>query len=236
MDEFMSNTLALAARLQADAKFAIVRISNHKAAPIEKYISNIAVIFLITPLLLCALLMSGCAGGGAHAQMAEDVEFKIDPAIKTIYIETFNSSVAPLEDLGPRLEARFAQAGYQVLNQAVAPCYHLVLDVVDFSHVWRHSNYAVPSAGIGLGIGLGSWGPLSLGVGVGIGAALNYLLADDQGHYVMAAFLRISASGRSLLETAIVSGAKESDLNFQQGYEQTRDAIIDCIVELFVKE
>jgi hypothetical protein len=205
----------------------------------KKYINNTMMILLIAPWILCALSLYGCAGAGGQAQMAADAtKFKLDPAVKTIYIETFNSSVAPLEDLGARLEARFAQAGYQVVKQGAAPGYHLVLDVVDFSHVWRHSSYVVPSAGIGIGVGLGSWGPLSLGLGVGVGAALNYLLADDQGHYVMAAFLRIATRypDRSLLETTIVSGAKESDLNFQQGYEQTRDAIIDCILELFTTE
>ena len=186
--------------------------------------------------IFCLLLVCGCAGAGLSTKVQMSDDIMIPPsADKTIFIETHNTSIAPLDNLGNLLSERFAQQGFVVLSDIKQAHYYLQLDVVEFGYFNETTQMPiVPYIGVGVGTG---WGPVGIGMGVGIGTILGSLFDDQRSHYTMAAYVRIEeqvAGAESIMhESSLVSGASQDDINFEQGYTFTRDAMIEKIMALF---
>ena len=192
------------------------------------------------PLLLAlCLLLGGCASSGLSTgvQMSNDFIIPFSPD-KTIFIETYNSSTAPLDNLTELLSARFSRRGFQVVGDIRQAHYYLQLDILEFGYLNETTRFPLnPHLGIGLGGGWGLGHGIGLGVGIGMSTLLGNLSDSQKARYTMAAYVRIQerTPGEQAIshESSLLSNASQSNTNFEQGYTYTRNAIMEKVISLF---
>ncbi|MDR1396382.1 MAG: hypothetical protein LBJ14_01410 [Desulfarculales bacterium] len=177
-------------------------------------------------IILLLLALSGCAGSGTQVMMGRDINL---PAAggSAVFLEVYNNSVAPLDNLRDLLAGRLRQQGYQVLETLDQAHYYVQLDVVEFGLSTEISQSPIIP---GIGIGLGSWG----GIGLGLGASLPGLFSRQSSRYTMYAYLRIEEmrnQAGTMHESSLVSLSESA--TFEEGVVSTRDAMLDRIMALF---